>query len=128
METFTEFLTQIENPQQQARMTEVLDWVAGKFPELVTRIAWSQPVFTDHGTYIIGFSLAKNHMAVAPEHAAIERYADEIVQAGYDYTRELIRLRWEKPVDYDLLEKLIRFNIQDKTDCKTFWRRYKADE
>ena len=95
METFTEFLTQIENPQQQARMTEVLDWVAGKFPELVTRIAWSQPVFTDHGTYIIGFSLAKNHMAVAPEHSAIERFADEIVQAGYDYTRELIRFRWE---------------------------------
>lgn len=35
-------------------MAEVLDWVAEHYPELELRIAWNQPLFTHHGTYIIG--------------------------------------------------------------------------
>lgn len=43
--------------------------------------------------------------------------------AGYDHTKELIRIRWESPVDFSLLEKMIEFNIMDKGDCSTFWRK-----
>lgn len=87
------------------------------------KIAWNQPMFTDHGTFIIGFSIAKHHLAVAPERAGIIRFSDEIVQAGYEHTKELIRIRWDGPVDYSLLEKMIEFNIMDKADCSTFWRK-----
>jgi uncharacterized protein YdhG (YjbR/CyaY superfamily) len=80
-------------------------------------------MFTDHGTFIIGFSISKQHMAVAPEGVVIERFADEIAQAGYDATKGLIRIKWEKPVDYSLLEKMIEFNIQDKAEYTAFWRK-----
>jgi uncharacterized protein YdhG (YjbR/CyaY superfamily) len=80
-------------------------------------------MFTDHGTFIIGFSVAKHHMAVAPERAGILRFSDEIVQAGYDHTNELVRLPWDRPVDFSLLEKMIEFNMMDKADCSTFWRK-----
>ena len=50
-------------------------------------------MFTDHGTFIIGFSIAKNHLAVAPESAGINHFSDEIVQAGYDHTKQLVRIR-----------------------------------
>lgn len=42
-------------------------------------------MFTDHDTFIIGFSAAKHHMAVAPEKAGIVRFSKENVQAGYDH-------------------------------------------
>ncbi|WP_036718685.1 iron chaperone [Paenibacillus harenae] len=122
-EVFAEFLSHIDNPQHRARTEEVLAWVTKKFPKLTPQIAWNQPMFTDHGTFIIGFSLAKHHLAVAPERAGINHFSDAIIQAGYDHTKELVRIQWDNPVDFSLLEKMIEFNILDKADCSTFWRK-----
>ena len=122
MKVFAEFLVGIEDPQQKARTEEVLSWVMKRFPQLVPRIAWNQPMFTDHGTFIIGFSLAKHHLAVTPEMAGIDRFSGEIRQAGYEHSKMLIRLPWDRPVDYALLEKMIEFNIADKADHTLFWR------
>lgn len=122
MEVFAEFLTRIENPEHRARTEEVLSWVIEKFPTLKPEIKWNQPMFTDHGTYIIGFSVAKQHLSVAPEQAGINQFIDEIVQAGLEHTKELVRMKWNRPVDYELLEKMIAFNMMDKADCSTFWR------
>lgn len=123
MEVFAAYLARIDNLQHRARTEEVLTWVAGKFPSLAPKIAWNQPMFTDHGTFIIGFSTAKQHLAVAPEKAGIRQFLDDIEQAGYDHTNELVRIRWDGPVDYSLLERMIAFNIRDKADCSTFWRK-----
>ena len=123
MEVFVEYLERIDNLQHRARVEEVLAWVTKKFPNLIPKIAWNQPMFTDHGTYIIGFSVAKHHLAVAPEMAGIIHFSDEIVQAGYDHTKQLVRIQWDSPVDFILLEKMIEFNILDKADCSTFWRK-----
>ncbi|QNO14200.1 iron chaperone [Alkalicella caledoniensis] len=123
MEIFAEYLTGIEKPEHRARTEEVLDWVTKKFPKLIPRIAWNQPMFTDHGTFIIGFSIAKKHLAVAPENAGINQFSHEIVEAGYTHTKELFRIQWDNSVDFSLLEKIIEFNIQEKAHCTTFWRK-----
>ena len=123
MEFFLEYLMNIANPQHRVRMEEVLDWVIKEFPNLTPKIAWNQPMFTDHDTIIIGFSVAKLHMAVAPEKVGINHFSDEIVQAGYDHTKELVRIRWDIPVNFSLLEKMIAFNILDKVECSSFWRK-----
>lgn len=123
MEVFAEFLAKIDNPEHRDRTEEVFTWVTNKFPNLEPKIAWNQPMFTDHGTFIIGFSVAKKHLAVAPERAGMIHFSDEIVQAGYDHSDQLVRIPWDRPVDFSLLEKMIDFNIQDKADCSTFWRK-----
>ncbi|MGM1047797.1 MAG: iron chaperone [Bacillota bacterium] len=110
MEVFAEYLANIDNPQHRDRTEKVLAWVTKKFPNLMPKIAWNQPMFTDHGTFIIGFSVAKQHLAVAPEMAGINHFSDEIVQAGYDHSKELVRILWDSPVDFSLLEKMIEFN------------------
>ncbi len=123
MEVFAEYLASIENPQNRARTEEVLNWVTKRYPNLKQRIAWNQPMFTDHGTYIIGFSVAQHHLAIAPERAGIIRFSDEIIKAGYDHGKMLMRIPWESQVDYALLERIIEFNIADKADCSSFWRK-----
>ncbi|MGE6669091.1 iron chaperone [Paenibacillus xylanexedens] len=123
METFAEFITRIDNPEHQARTEEVLNWVTEKFPNLKQKIAWNQPMFTDHETFIIGFSVSKQHLAVAPEKAGINRFSEEITQAGYDHTKELVRMKWKQEIDFSLLERMIEFNIADKAECSTFWRK-----
>ena len=123
MEVFTEFLQRINIPSHRERTEEVLTWVKETFPQLEPVLKWNQPMFTDHDTFIIGFSVSKNHIAVAPEREAISQFENDIVQAGYDYAKEIIRIPWTSPVNYDLLEKIIEFNIIDKKDCTTFWRK-----
>ncbi|WP_150271429.1 iron chaperone [Paenibacillus tepidiphilus] len=123
MEDFAAFISKLENPEHRARMEEVFGWIAERFPQLETKVAWNQPMFTDHGTFIIGFSAAKQHMAVAPEKVTIAHFAEDIVKSSYDHTKELVRIKWTQPVDYTLLEKLIEFNIWDKAECTTFWRK-----
>ncbi len=71
MEVFSEFIAQIDNAQHRDRTEEVLVWVSEKYPNLVPTIKWNQPMFTDHDTYIIGFSTSEKHLAVAPEAAGI---------------------------------------------------------
>ena len=123
MDVFAEYLAHIENPKHRVRTEEVLAWVTKKHPNLIPKIAWNQPMFTDHGTFIIGFSIAKHHLAVAPERAGIIHFSDEIAKSGYDHSKQLVRIKWDSPVDFSLLEKMIEFNIMEKADCSTFWRK-----
>ena len=64
---------------------EVLNWVAERYPELELRIAWNQPMFTHHGTYIIGFSAASKHMAMAPERATMIRFEPVMRERGTEF-------------------------------------------
>lgn len=120
---FAKYLTGIDNLDHRDRTEEVLAWVANKFPNLEQQIKWNTPMFSDHGTFIIGFSTAKHHLSVSPEEAGIAHFADAIEQAGYSATKGLFRIPWNGPVNYDLLEKMIEFNIQDKAEFTNFWRK-----
>lgn len=123
MDVWTAYLDRISEPQHRVITQDVLYWVKSSFPCLHAKIAWNQPMFTDHGTFIIGFSVAKHHLAVAPERAGIQHFSEEITKAGYQHSKELIRFPWNQRVDFVLLEKIIRFNIADKAHCSTFWRK-----
>jgi len=122
MNEFAAYLAKIDDPDHCDRVEEVLKWVTASYPQLVPRVAWNQPMFTDHGTFIIAFSTAKKHMAVAPEKAAIDRFEQDIKAGSHSSTKQLIRMSWDRPVDYVLLGKLIEFNMEDKADYDKFWR------
>jgi len=123
METFDDFLLTIDEPERRAKLADVFNWVRETFPELEERIGWNQPMFTHHGTFIIAFSVAKAHFAVAPESVPLEMFAERIGEANYTKTKQLIRIKWDQVVDYELLRDIIAFNIKDKTDHTSFWRK-----
>jgi uncharacterized protein len=123
METFDEFIAQIEDPKHRVRTEEVLAWVDQKYPEFGHKIGWNQPMFTNHGTFIIGFSVTKKHLAVSPEQAGIAQFSDEIKKAGYEHSDNLMRFPWDQPIDYDLLQRMIEFNISEKANTTSFWRK-----
>ena len=123
MDALEEYLSKIDNEAHRFRMREVLTWVKNTFPTLTPRIAWNQPMFTDHGTFIIGFSAAKQHFAVSPEAQGMTAFSDDIDRAGYSRGSNLFRIQWNEPTDYALLEHIIRYNMEDKKDCTAFWRK-----
>lgn len=123
MELFESYLSAIGSETPRNKMREVLTWICSTFPELDTRIAWNQPMFTHHDTFIIGFSVSKQHFAVSPEAQTITVFSDAIANSGYSRGSNLFRIKWIDPVDFSLLETIIRYNLKDKKDCTTFWRK-----
>ena len=123
MEVFDAFLATIEDQENRKRIKGVFTWVHETFPTLVPKIAWNQPMFTDHDTFVIAFSVAKHHFAVSPDVTGMKLFSEEIAKAGYTQTINLFRIKWDMAVDYELLTKIIQFNIDDKKDCKTFWKK-----
>ena len=122
MKELEAYLESVEIPEQRARMEEVFQWIHEKYPKLTAAIKWNQPMFMDHGTFIIGFSRAKAHMSFTPEEPVINLFSDAIKASGYDRTKGLAKIKWTDEVDYDLLAKMIEYNIEDKKDCTTFFR------
>ena len=123
METFDEYLTFIDDEEMRQKLSDIYQHVEKTFPELGKRIAWNQPMYTDHDTFIIAFSAAKNHVSVAPEKAALRKFKDDIEGADYDLLKETFKIKRKQPVNYGLIDAMIRFNIEDKKDCTTFWRK-----
>lgn len=122
MAFYDDYLAKIENPDHRQKMAKVLRWVEERYPNLVGKIAWNQPMFTDHGTFIIGFSVAQKHFAFAGEDEIIAVFGPEFDRLGLFYGKKLVRVSFDQEVPYDLLAKVIEYNIADKQDCQTFWR------
>lgn len=119
---FEDYLSTIENQTHQQRVREVLAWVHETFPSLEMRIAWNQPMFVMSGTFIIGFSVAKGHLAVAPESQTIEQFQSCFDRAGYTYGKNLLQIKWHQHIDYELLATIIQTNMREKHGHTKFWR------
>lgn len=122
LETFEAFIETIDNVEHQEKLSEVFDWIDDHYPELKREIKWNQPMYTYNGTYIIGFSAFKEHFSVAPEQATMNEFKNHIEDAGYTYTKNLIRVKWVDDVNYDLLKQLIDKQCHDKAEYTQFWR------
>ena len=119
--TLDEYLETILNDDNRAQMVDVLVWVGLTYPELELRIAWNQPMFTHHGTYIIGFSAASKHMAMAPERATMIRFEPVMRERGTDFGKMFARQPWNKSFDYELLDAFIQHQLAEKQDITSFW-------
>ena len=123
---FEEILSRIDNAAHRSRALEVLEWVHSTYPELGVRIAWNQPMFTLDNTFIIGFSYAKKHLAVAPEPAGIEKFSEQFSDRGFPTPPcwcAFPGLHGELAADMhlDLLGEMIEFNMADKEGMEKFW-------
>ena len=122
MKVFKDYLESIDIREHRDRMESLLSWISKEYPMLTPEIKWNQPMFTYDGTFIIGLSVSKKHIAVAPENVTITKLEEEIIRSNYDYTKGMVRIPWDLEINVSLIEKMIEFNLEDKKDCPTFWR------
>lgn len=123
MKQLDEWVKGIDNQDHQEKLRSVLYWVKEQYPRLEPVIKWNQPMFTDHGTFIIGFSASKKHFSVGLEEAVITHLKEEMEERGTDFSKMTVRMKWKEEVDYELLEKIIEYQMEDKKECETFWRK-----
>lgn len=115
------FIAKINDKSKEVKFKEMIDWIKKNYPELILEIKWNQPMFIENGTYIIGFSISKKHIALGLESFAIEELTESIKNAGFTHSKMIVQIPWEKPIDYQLLELIITHVRTRKSGVTSFW-------
>jgi uncharacterized protein YdhG (YjbR/CyaY superfamily) len=122
METIQMFIQKQENPVLKSKLDEMIQWLYNNYPQLDAAIKWNQPMFMDHGTFIIAFSVSKKHISIGLEAYDMVQLHDAIEEAGYSQSKMLFRITEKDEINYDLLRRIVDFKIETKKDYTSFWR------
>lgn|SRR5690606_23569248 len=122
IENFNHYVSLIKDESKKLIFVGLIERIKTDFPELKLEIRWNQPMFVYQDTFILAVSVLKNHMSIAPEIKAMDYFRDEIKLAGYEDTRHLFKINFRDSIHYPLIERIIKYNIKDKTGYKKFWR------
>ncbi len=122
MSPFQSFIDSIPNTNNRNKFEQFLNWIHQEYPHLDRQIKWNQPMFIQNGTFIIGFSVAKNHFSVAIEKEGLDAMSDAISQTGYEMSKMLFRVKWSDEIDKGLFKKIIDFQCEEKKNYTSFWR------
>lgn len=116
-----EYLDSIADSDHRDEFNELLNWVHATWPQLVCEIKWNQPMFTDHGTFIIGFTALTNYVTVGSEPRAFEHAVPLIEQQHLKRGKKTFQIPYGRSDAWEVLEQIIDSTIADKRDVQTFW-------
>lgn len=118
---FETYALTISDLSKRKVFTDLINWIKDNF-ELKLEIKYNQPMFLMDGTFILAISALKNHMSIAPEVKAMEYFKDEITIAKYDQSSHLFKIKYVDDINYELITRIINFNMNDKKGYSKFWR------
>ncbi len=79
-------------------------------PEATEAINYGIPTFKISGKNLIHFSAYQNHIGIYPGSEAIVEFSDELKY--FKTSKGTIKLPLDKPIPYDLINKITHFRIQ----------------
>ena len=86
------FLSNFKNPILKFKLEPIFEQIQKEFQNLTVELKWNQPMFIMNGTFIIGFSVAKNHISIAPEAVTMAIFTNDIKVANYEATNNLFKI------------------------------------
>lgn len=86
------FLSNFKNPILKFKLEPIFEQIQKEIPNLTVELKWNQPMFIMNGTFIIGFSVAKNHISIAPEAVTMAIFTNDINAANYEATNNLFKI------------------------------------
>lgn len=79
-------------------------------PEAEEAISYGMPTFKLNGN-LVHFAAYKNHIGFYPTPSGIEAFKEEI--SGYKSSKGAVQFPLDKPIPYDLVEKMVIFRVQE---------------
>ena len=86
------FLSNFKNPILKFKLEPIFEQIQKEIPNLTVELKWNQPMFIMNGTFIIGFSVAKNHISIAPEAVTMAIFTNDIKASNYEATNNLFKI------------------------------------
>ncbi len=92
----------------QKIMKELRKVIHEAVPGLEETISWSMPTFKLKGKNIVHFAGFAKHIGLYPAPPAVEEFSDML--AGYKQGKGSIQFPLNKPVPFDIVKKIVKFN------------------
>jgi uncharacterized protein YdhG (YjbR/CyaY superfamily) len=84
-------------------------------PEAAEGISYRMPVFRLNGV-LVYFAAYKKHIGFYPTFSGVEFFKQEL--APYKSSKGAVQFPLDKPVPYDLVEKIVRFRVMENLEKK----------
>ncbi len=83
-------------------------------PDVVETISYNIPTFDLNGKHLVFFAGWKHHISLYPLPAGDAAFQQQIAQ--YKRVKSTVQFPLDKPVPYDLVEKIVTLLIMEKPD------------
>jgi uncharacterized protein YdhG (YjbR/CyaY superfamily) len=100
----------------QVILSEVRRRIRDVVPGAGEAISYRIPAITRDGRPLVYFAAWKRHISVYPVPAGDETFAQEI--APYLAGKGTVRFPLDKPIPYDLIERLVTFLVQQQDEAR----------
>ena len=84
-------------------------------PEAQETISYGMPAFRLNGI-LVYFAAFKDHIGFFPTSSGVSAFAGEL--SSYDTAKGTIRLPLDKPIPVDLIQKIVKFRVQENLNKK----------
>lgn len=112
--TIDEFIAKYPTDVQE-KLQKIRQIVHKICPDTGEKIAYGIPTFTYHGN-LVHFSAYATHIGFYPGSAPIAAFKDEL--KGYKTSKGTVRLPLNKPIPYDLIEKITIYAVEHNLENK----------
>lgn len=109
--TVDEYIGLFEAPVQ-ALLTQMRSIIREAAPDAKEEISYGMPAYRQKAV-LVYFSATKKHIGFYPTGSGVAAYAEELTEQGYRFSKGAIQLPMNKPLPKDLIQRIVRFRIQD---------------
>ncbi|MFA5268070.1 MAG: DUF1801 domain-containing protein [Methanoregula sp.] len=99
-------------PDVRQKLREMRAAIHRAAPDAEEAIRYGIPTFRQNGN-LVHFAAFKKHIGFYPTSSGIGNFRKEL--SAYTLSKGTIRFPLEQPVPYDLVERIVRFRVQEIT-------------
>ena len=103
-----QWLAKLPDDQRKA-LQQLREQIRAAAPAVVETIAYNVPMFYLGTTAVLGFSVAKNHVALGVGSETLDTLKADL--AGYDTAKDIIRFSPDQPLPAALVNKIVKARI-----------------
>ncbi len=101
-------------PPLQALAQELRAFIKQHAPAATEKISWSMPTFYYNGN-LVHFMVHKKHVGLYPGASGIEHFTGEFNALGLKYSKGAVQFPLEKPMPWELIERIVAFRVKENT-------------
>lgn len=108
-----DYLASLDPPKGDT-LRSVIDVILDEFPDLECQLAWNVPQVHRGKEYVFGVSAATHHLSLSPWSAAVmAAFRERLEAAGYDVTKNLVKVPVDWDIDHDLIVDLVNARLDE---------------
>jgi uncharacterized protein YdhG (YjbR/CyaY superfamily) len=97
----------------QSILEKIREVIKKNAPDAIEVISYQMPAFKLKGI-LVYFAVHKAHIGFYPTSSGIEMFKSEL--AGYTTSKGAVQFPLDKPVPYELIEKVVQFRVKENLE------------